>query len=327
MLHCDDCDISLPQNLIYCPECGASGTNVIDTRDPASQGPVTPEGGDQRGFPFNFSTIGHFLPELGDDLRMAIEASLEESGPRREIGASFLQTLGKVPLDRNMSLLNCVHFSVGPLRYNAVFAEFSPGNRNQLSIRAPLVVADPPTGDVDVLRNAPDELRGCALAMERGKVSFAKKALLAQKSGAVALIVGQTYDVWPFVPQDSADEIGKSGVTLSIPILSMSRKDSELLGRLLQKSAVSDTGGAVAPVCELTSSMADPKCAVCYEEFAPGAEVFKLPCTHIFHVDCLSGWITSHNTCPLCRHSMPTRSDEREREESRRAVENSSALY
>ena len=48
-----------------------------------------------------------------------------------------------------------------------------------------------------------------------------------------------------------------------------------------------------------------PSCTVCQEEFALGNKGMLLPCGHIFHKECLTPWLTSHNTCPVCRFELP----------------------
>jgi E3 ubiquitin-protein ligase AIP2 len=47
-------------------------------------------------------------------------------------------------------------------------------------------------------------------------------------------------------------------------------------------------------------------CSVCQEEFPPHGKAQKMPCGHFFHVDCLVEWLEKHNTCPLCRHQLPS---------------------
>jgi len=47
-------------------------------------------------------------------------------------------------------------------------------------------------------------------------------------------------------------------------------------------------------------------CAVCKDEFCSGEVLKRMPCDHSFHTDCLLPWLQLHNTCPVCRFSLPT---------------------
>lgn len=45
-------------------------------------------------------------------------------------------------------------------------------------------------------------------------------------------------------------------------------------------------------------------CPICMEPLSsskPGTEVVRCPCSHHFHLECLSTWCQSHTDCPLCR--------------------------
>ena len=44
-------------------------------------------------------------------------------------------------------------------------------------------------------------------------------------------------------------------------------------------------------------------CSICFIALEDGERVGALPCNHIFHVDCLKGWLTRRNVCPLCMHA------------------------
>ncbi|EYU30977.1 hypothetical protein MIMGU_mgv1a025807mg, partial [Erythranthe guttata] len=44
-------------------------------------------------------------------------------------------------------------------------------------------------------------------------------------------------------------------------------------------------------------------CSVCLEDLSGGEEVLLLsmPCSHIFHGDCIKNWLRTSHYCPLCR--------------------------
>ncbi|XP_071483296.1 RING finger protein 24-like [Diadema antillarum] len=50
-----------------------------------------------------------------------------------------------------------------------------------------------------------------------------------------------------------------------------------------------------------SSRMANDVCAVCLEEFRAGEKVGQCPCSHNFHVVCVSKWLEAHETCPICQ--------------------------
>ena len=54
-----------------------------------------------------------------------------------------------------------------------------------------------------------------------------------------------------------------------------------------------------------TSSASDP-CPVCQDCFSAGDDFTRMPCQHDFHSDCLSPWLSEHNTCPTCRYELDT---------------------
>ncbi|XP_028797678.1 RING-H2 finger protein ATL78-like [Neltuma alba] len=49
----------------------------------------------------------------------------------------------------------------------------------------------------------------------------------------------------------------------------------------------------------------DPECAICLSEFNNGDRLRILPkCNHGFHVRCIDKWLSSHSSCPKCRHCL-----------------------
>lgn len=45
-------------------------------------------------------------------------------------------------------------------------------------------------------------------------------------------------------------------------------------------------------------------CIICFDDFTREVEVSELPCGHVFHTKCVSAWLSSKETCPMCRHSV-----------------------
>jgi len=42
-------------------------------------------------------------------------------------------------------------------------------------------------------------------------------------------------------------------------------------------------------------------CPVCMEDFGEGQQIILTPCLHVFHLQCLQGWLTKKKECPSCR--------------------------
>jgi len=42
-------------------------------------------------------------------------------------------------------------------------------------------------------------------------------------------------------------------------------------------------------------------CPICMEDFEEGRQIVLTPCLHVFHLQCLQGWLTKKKECPSCR--------------------------
>ncbi|XP_048132769.1 RING-H2 finger protein ATL7-like [Rhodamnia argentea] len=45
------------------------------------------------------------------------------------------------------------------------------------------------------------------------------------------------------------------------------------------------------------------ECTICLDELAGGTDAMKMPCSHIYHVDCIRQWLERSRSCPLCRYT------------------------
>ncbi|KAG6767509.1 hypothetical protein POTOM_028714 [Populus tomentosa] len=55
----------------------------------------------------------------------------------------------------------------------------------------------------------------------------------------------------------------------------------------------------------LDASTSARDCTVCMEEIDAGREAIRMPCSHVYHSDCIVKWLQTSHMCPLCRYHMP----------------------
>ncbi|KZV31836.1 hypothetical protein F511_25949 [Dorcoceras hygrometricum] len=57
----------------------------------------------------------------------------------------------------------------------------------------------------------------------------------------------------------------------------------------------------------ITTAKEEQSCLICLEDFDLGCQVVSMPCSHVFHEECIKTWLKSSHYCPLCRFEMPTK--------------------
>ena len=127
--------------------------------------------------------------------------------------------------------------------------------------------------------------------VDRGEITFAQKAIRAERMGAKALIIGNHLSQpWPYTMQDSKNE----AACLKIPIVMIKKEDVPFL----KERAGTSVG--------LTVEHQPSDCIICTETIKTGDTCVQLECRHIFHEGCVLPWLDLHNTCPYCRFEMET---------------------
>ena len=68
------------------------------------------------------------------------------------------------------------------------------------------------------------------------------------------------------------------------------------------------------------------RCSICLDPLRD-ATLLRMPCArnHIFHKICLLAWLETKNSCPVCRHRLPTEADEAEEREEEAAERRAAA--
>ncbi|XP_060203089.1 uncharacterized protein LOC132631537 [Lycium barbarum] len=57
---------------------------------------------------------------------------------------------------------------------------------------------------------------------------------------------------------------------------------------------------------EETELGSDCVCVICMEKMEVGSEATKMPCSHVYHGNCLKNWLGVKRVCPICRFVFPS---------------------
>lgn len=54
-----------------------------------------------------------------------------------------------------------------------------------------------------------------------------------------------------------------------------------------------------------SDAIKDKSCPICLESFTNSMALSQMPCSHIYHHECLIKWLKLHNRCPSCQKQLP----------------------
>lgn len=342
-LHCSECDeytddinasssSSRPSGI--CLTCGsplrlvlsdqiseiAAASAVIDAIN-------TPTIGGSNANNGNVSYLHSILELIDVSLHNQILEALNQVAPSRQISVSYLQSLGKVTVDSEKLILRDISLTYGPLQVLAVSASFGSIQSDVYQIENRLVLSNPIHGQSKLINH--ESCREALVVFQRGEVSFTRKCMHALEAGVSAVVIIQTSGMWPFVMTDTADELAKNCVTMDIPVVMISKTDGELLTKLLEEGAKlnkkrrgnssTESSSSTLQSAVLRFGHSSIDCSICQDPFEVDQSVYKLPCRHVYHVDCVTSWLQQRNTCPLCRLELPKEEVRTDRQSNNRS--------
>ena len=157
----------------------------------------------------------HIIDLLG--MRELVQTATSLRAPNRTLSESYLKNITRCSVDSNYSILWDANLRLGPVQIMLIPAAFCSRSLTPRSINLAMAKGNPEFGE-RYLENA-EFVRGRVLLLYRGKTTFANKFKLAIQSGAAALLVSQTLDVWPFVMTDSTDELSLGSSNETTPTM------------------------------------------------------------------------------------------------------------
>ncbi|XVF13264.1 hypothetical protein REPUB_Repub08aG0193600 [Reevesia pubescens] len=85
-----------------------------------------------------------------------------------------------------------------------------------------------------------------------------------------------------------------------------SESTEEAVVKLVPADAKSIQALEKVTYCNNNDFNSEEKCSVCMEEMVIGSQVTVMPCSHVYHGDCIVQWLKTSHMCPVCRFKLPT---------------------
>ena len=73
---------------------------------------------------------------------------------------------------------------------------------------------------------------------------------------------------------------------------------------------------------ENSDNTQEDTCPVCQDKFNENEKCVKIPCGHVYHLDCLLPWLNTNNTCPVCRDVINIEEELNNKEEINKIIIN-----
>ncbi len=200
------------------------------------------------------------LDVLGIQFGDALIQRLRGIQPETPISNEYIKSIGRITLDRNLSILPDITLNIGQYKAMLVPASFGSQVIVGNSISSKIVWATPEFGDSAISNNV--DVCGSIVLFKRGKVPFIDKALKAVASGAIAVLICQSFDTWPFAITDST-VVDSSEIP--IPIFMISKQDAALVDAMLHNKKGGDVIASInrRDTETLCSICHDSMCAIC----------------------------------------------------------------
>ena len=158
----------------------------------------------------------------------------------------------------------------------ATEGEEEKAGRIERQLTGKLVLAQPLDGK-DLSNST--QLHGRVAVLQRGRITFVDKCRAVQRAGALAAVVLQTDETWPYKMTDAT----RSGGDIDIPCMTVSERDGQTLQAAINKRKSSAAAGEEKEdggllTVELVSRDRQLACPVCRDDFTFGESAIRLPC-------------------------------------------------
>eukprot|EP01018_Ginkgo_biloba_P019415 Gb_16547 [translate_table: standard] len=115
-------------------------------------------------------------------------------------------------------------------------------------------------------------------------------------------------------PEDYVDEAGYEILLQNFAENDNSRKGAPPAA----KSAIENLPSVI--ICQQEMDSGAALCAICKDTIPLGEPGKQLPCLHLYHGDCIVPWLSSRNSCPICRYELPTDDPDYEEQKKQRSM-------